>query len=286
MGKEFHKTIGSGLRNMLIDTFPTFLKHWKGTKESWLAYISNYPELFEKIRWDYERYNDDWHKYLDVPIQRDLEELKLAHDKLIKAIPKVEEKIKEFFSIGEGYYIVIYVGLGNGAGWVTEFKEKPAILFGLENIAELKWFDKVGGLIAHEFGHLIHWILRKENIEKLEEEQIFWLYTEGFAQRIEDSIFEKPWHLGDEKWFKWCEENEKLITKEFLKCIEEKKPLNPFFGSWFEVFEKKFLGYYLGHKFILWLEEGFSLEEIAKLEKEKIRGKIFEFLKEKLTSSP
>jgi len=45
---------------MFIDTFPTFLRHWNGSKESWLRYIQEYPELFEKIKWDYERYGMDW----------------------------------------------------------------------------------------------------------------------------------------------------------------------------------------------------------------------------------
>ncbi|ALV62923.1 hypothetical protein ADU37_CDS12240 [Thermococcus sp. 2319x1] len=40
---------------------------------------------------------------------------------------------------------------------------------------------------------------------------------------------------------------------------------------------KQFLGYYLGYKFIRWLEREYSLEEIAKLEKEKI--KILQFLR-------
>jgi len=39
------------------------------------------------------------------------------------------------------------------------------------------------------------------------------------------------------------------------------------------------LGYYLGHRFILKLEEKFSLEEIAKLEKKKIKEEILEFLR-------
>lgn len=34
-------------------------------------------------------------------------------------------------------------GLENGAGWITEFMGKPSILFGLEAIAELKWYDKL-----------------------------------------------------------------------------------------------------------------------------------------------
>lgn len=263
---------------MLIDTFSSFLKHWDGSIDSWIEYIKQYPELFEKIRWDYERYKMDWREFLGVLSKRSVDELKLAHRALLNALPKVERKIREYFEVKD-YNIVIYVGLENGAGWVTEFMRKPSILFGLEAIAELNWYDKLEGLIAHEFGHLVHWLLRGENIEKLEDEQMFWLYTEGFAQRVEDLIIGRPWHFEEEGWFEWCEENEALLKQEFLRRIKEKEPLNPFFGSWYVLFGKQFLGYYLGYKFIRWLEREYSLEEIAKLEKEKIKSKILEFLR-------
>lgn len=44
--------------------------------------------------------------------------------------------------------------------------------------------------------------------------------------------------------------------------------------------EKRFLGYYLDYKLTLKLEEKFSLEEIAKLEKEKIKEEILKFLRD------
>ncbi|ADT84059.1 DUF5700 domain-containing putative Zn-dependent protease [Thermococcus barophilus] len=264
---------------MLIDTFPTFLKHWDGTEESWLRYIQEYPELLEKIKWDYERYKMDWREYLKLLTKRNTDELKLAYENLLKVLPEVESEIRARFDIKD-YNIVIYVGLENGAGWVTEFMGKPSILFGLEAIAELKWYDRLKGLIAHEFGHLVHWILRGEDIEKLEDEQIMWLYTEGFAQRIEDLITGRPWEVESEGWFEWCEEHEKLLKEEFLRRVKKGEALNPFFGSWYQLFGKQFLGYYLGYKFILKLEEKFSLEEIAKLEKEKIKGEILKFLED------
>lgn len=264
---------------MLIDTFSSFLNRWDGSEGSWLAYIKEYPELFEKVKGDYERYKMDWMEYLELLRKRNTPELKLAHERLLDALPEVEGKIKEIFGIGaESYNIVIYVGLENGAGWVTEFMGKPSILFGLEAIAELGWYDRLRGLIAHEFGHLIHWLLRGENVENLEDKQIMWLYTEGFAQRIEDMVVGRPWHLEEEGWFEWCEENEGLIKEEFSKRIEKKEPLNPLFGSWYQLFGKQFLGYYLGYRFIRWLERGHSFKEIALLRREDIEGKIFEFI--------
>ncbi|WP_456321479.1 hypothetical protein [Palaeococcus sp. (in: euryarchaeotes)] len=264
---------------MIIDTFPYFLEKWDGSEASWIDYIKNYPELFRKIKWDYRRYKMDWQEFLNVLSKREADDLKLAHEELLKVLPGVENKVITHFNLNrEEYNIVIYVGLENGAGWVTDFMKKPSILFGLEAIAELKWYEKLEGLITHEFGHLIHWLLRKENIEKLEEEQIIWLYTEGFAQRIEDLISGRPWHLEREGWFKWCEKNEDLIKGEFLRRAGENEPLNPFFGSWYTLFGKQYLGYYLGYKFIRWLEREYPLREIARLKKSDVKSKIFEFL--------
>ncbi|WCN28973.1 hypothetical protein [Thermococcus kodakarensis] len=264
---------------MLVDTFPRFLKEWNGTVDSWLRYIRGYPELFGKVKWDYERYGMDWKGFTKLLLKRNMEELILAHEKLLEVLPRMETKIEELFGIKpKDYNVVLYIGIENGAGWVTEFLGKPPILFGLEAIAKLKWYSKLEGLVVHEFGHLVHWLLRGENIERLEDEQMFLLYTEGFAQRIEDIIIGRPWHLEEEGWFEWCEENEGLLKAEFLRRIQEKEPLNPFFGSWYTLFGKRFLGYYIGYKFICWLEKDYSLEEISKLKREEIKGKILKFL--------
>ncbi|ANF21785.1 hypothetical protein [Thermococcus piezophilus] len=49
---------------MPFDTFHDFMEHWGGSAEGWIAYISNYPELFEKIGGTYERYGASWREYL------------------------------------------------------------------------------------------------------------------------------------------------------------------------------------------------------------------------------
>ncbi len=264
---------------VLVDTFPAFLERWNGDEESWLEYIRDFPELFEKIRMDYEKYGNDWRDYLRLLSKRELPELKRAHERLVETIPGVGERIEELFGVGqEDYNIVIYVGLENGAGWVTEFMGKPSILFGLEAIAELGWYDNVRGLVAHEFGHLVHWIVRGGSIEELENEEIMWLYTEGFAQRIEDIVTGRPWHLESEGWFEWCVENERLIKKEFLRRLRANEPLNRFFGSWYRVFGRRFLGYYLGYRFVEWLETEFSLRGIALMDRVLVRDRILEFL--------
>ncbi len=265
---------------MIIDTFPEFQKSWK-KRGGWLEYIQKYPELFEKIKWDYDRYSSDWRDYLKVLSQIDITSLQITHRNLRKDIQKVQKVIKQCFGVESSMYnIVIYVGLENGAGWVTEFLEKPSILFGLEAISRLNWSSRTFGLVAHEFGHLVHRMLRDENIEKLENEEIYLLYTEGIAQRIEDFISGRPWHLEEKRWFEWCQRNNELLKKEFLRRVEEGEGLNMLFGSWYSFMGWKFTGYYLSYEFILWLEKeyNYSIKEIMKIGLSEIKEKIMEFL--------
>lgn len=71
----------------------------------------------------------------------------------------------------------------------------------------------------------------------------------------------------------------KFYSSGNLREESKKEPLNPFFGSWYELFEKQLLSYCLGYKFVRWLENEFLLERIAKLKREKIESKILEFLR-------
>lgn len=114
---------------------------------------------------------------------------------------------------------VVYVGVGCGAGWATTYNKQLAILLGLENIAEEKWHtqQKLKGLIAHKIGHLISYEMRNEWIafEEAEHDPIFQLYSEGFAQRCENTILEKEtWHLAEnKKWPSWCQQHKKEISE-------------------------------------------------------------------------
>ena len=102
--------------------------------------------------------------------------------------------------------LVICVGIGCGAGWVTKYAGGPAILFGLENIAECGWSASkaIAGLMAHEIGHLLHNQIRWQ--KRLTSESGPWgqLYCEGFVQYCESLLpAEIRWHqvLGeDENW--------------------------------------------------------------------------------------
>jgi len=171
---------------------------------------------------------------------------------------------------------VIYVGIGCGAGWAATYDGQPAVLLGLENVAEEKWHakSKLKGLTSHEVGHLVHmkWRTEWETSEKNEEDPMFRLYSEGFAGKCEHLILGKEtWHMAKaKKWLSWCQQHGSWLAKEFLERLE-RASVKDFFGSWFDIQGKSQTGYLLGHGFIRELEKSYSLKEIALLNVEKVK---------------
>ena len=268
----------------ILDTFPSFLTFWNSVQHSsvetqvdtWLErYMSLYPELLTKQLDDYASLNEDWHVTASERIFPDLPErlpaMKIAHDNLVNICNDVYDRARREIGFDNDLVCVIYVGLGCGAGWANEFDGKPAILFGLENIAEEGWQgqDTLSGLTAHELGHLIHFEWRKQADYPDEDARWWQLYTEGFAQHCEGLILGKPsWHMqsaSEEQWQYWCRDNLSWLASEFLRRIDQGGDMCPFFGSWFDLRGQKQTGYYLGHELIAALQERMSLREIALL---------------------
>ena len=267
---------------MLIDTFPDFMKVWQkfvatdedGKLEAWIDYMAAYPELLEKQKADYERSEQSWEEIARTRIFPELESrmpgMQKASRLICEMAPDVVTSARQILSLQSDPIIVAYVGIGCGAGWATEYGGDPAILLGLENIVECGWTDKssLGGLVAHEVGHLFHFELRrKENLEV--GGGSFWqLYTEGFAQRVEHLVAGKPtWHMAtginDEIWLPWCEENLSCLASEFLESSDSEEKTRRFFGHWYDLWGKRQCGYYLGHEVIARMEDTDPLRTIA-----------------------
>ena len=278
----------------IIDTFPQFLDLWASVKEkptneqieSWASkYMSCWPELLEKQLEDYSGQNVDWRQIARekvFPFLNDrLPAMKTAHKNLLESCVSVYSKAQVALGFKSNVVFVIYVGIGCGAGWATSFHNSPAILFGLENIAECSWdgTDVIDGLIAHEVGHIIHKIYRFE--AGLSDGSGPWwqLYTEGFAQRCEHIILgRESWHesigINDSNWLIWCKKHKSRLAAEFLKTVEAGKSVRSFFGHWFDLNGKKQCGYFLGHELIKELQKNKSLREIAQLDDTEKRFKL------------
>ncbi len=270
----------------IINTFPDFLEFWGKNQnlplevqiESWLSdYISKWPELLEMQLNDYTSQQIDWRQIASTKIfpflNSRLAAMQQAQQNIMATFHYVCNQVEKKFGFNSSITCILYVGIGCGAGWVTIYEEEPAILFGLENIAECHWSSKkaITGLTAHEFGHIIQAVWRKE-AGKPEEESAWWqLYTEGFAQRCEHLILEEEtWHRAensDNSWLNWCKDKKAYLASEFLRFVTEGIDIRPFFGSWHNIDGYSQCGYFLGHEAIKELQlRGMSMREIATLD--------------------
>lgn len=269
----------------IIDTFPRFLVFWseaqqKGTDsqiDSWASeYMSPWPELLDKQLQDYSIQRVDWRQTAKEKVFPFLSErlpvMEEAHANLLRLSPVVYRKARAALGFESDMTLVIYVGIGCGAGWTTSFRNGPAILFGLENIAECGWSDvnAISGLIAHEIGHIAHRMWRTEGGMTDGSGPWWQLYSEGFAQTCEHTILrEEKWHVADARdpkgWLDYCREKRGWLAGEFLRKVERGESLQPFFGSWFHVHGRRHTGHFLGHELVKELQQNMSLKQVASL---------------------
>ena len=193
----------------IIDTYPEFQSYWERAQHwdvekqinAWKEdYLSRWPELLKKQIADYESQDLDWRQIARERVfpnlAGSLASMELAHQHLLELSESIYLKGQQHFKFDADLKFVIYVGIGCGAGWVTSYQGAPAILFGLENIAECGWSGRpaISGLIAHELGHVIHDQTRRANLHKIGDDPWWQLYREGFAQYWEGLI------MGAESW--------------------------------------------------------------------------------------
>ncbi len=270
----------------VLDTYPQFLDFWHSARgeqlddqiERWAAaYMAKWPELLAKQQADYAGQWVDWRQIARDRIFPYLEErlpaMAEAREHLLQIGPELHRRAQHALGFETDITLVIYVGIGCGAGWVTNYETRPAILFGLENIAECGWSDAeaIRGLVAHELGHVAHQTWRREG--GLPEESGPWwqLYEEGFAQRCEQLILsQESWHESsqdsDDSWLTWCQEHKAWLAGEFLRAVQSGEAIARFFGSWYEIEGHSQCGYFLGCQVIQELEAYMSLREIALLQ--------------------
>lgn len=266
----------------IVDTVPAFLAHWLEVQDSgtdaqvqaWLdCYGSGWPELVEIQVQDYASRGEDWHEpaieRIFPTLAERLPRMRQAHGHLPDVCAAVLDRAGRALGYERDIVCVIHVGLGCGAGWATQYAGRPALLFGLENVAEEGWQDRdaLTGLVAHEVGHLVHSEWRGP-AGPAEPEGPWWqLYSEGFAQVCADEILGGPsMHPPPGAgWQEWCEDNRGWLATEFLRRVDRGDDLRPFFGSWFDLRGHKQTGYFLGHRLVAALRGRMTLREAAGL---------------------
>jgi hypothetical protein len=270
----------------VVDTYPGFLEIWPklqisdpvGWPELWTtSYMCKYPELQQKQLDTYAERGYDWRKVAEEHVFPYLKErfprMDAAHAAIPGVLAETIERARARFSFPEQLVVVIYVGIGCGAGWAGTYAGKPAILLGLENIAECGWHtpNLLTGLIMHELGHLYHQDARKKIPVYPIKPQNWDLYEEGFAQRFESWLagkdtFHMAQGINDADWLGWCSSHLPCLANLYLERVRKNEPDNDFYGNWLNINGRKCVGYYLGHELICYLEQTRSILEIARLE--------------------
>ncbi|MGB4984380.1 MAG: hypothetical protein WBO70_01220 [Erysipelotrichaceae bacterium] len=244
-------------------------------------------ELYLLCEEDIKNYNFDLEV---VPVLNNVmvnsDKLDILNISFEKVMVNLKQDIQLLFDKDIEFSIILYLGLCNGAGWVTIVDGIDTILLGIEKIIELGWYEEnvLKALIYHEIGHVWHKVYG--NIEQpttsVGDDGIQQLYQEGIAMRCEqilgndDSLF----HQYDEHWLNWCDDNLKQIKEEFWFRISNNISTSDFFGDWTSYQGHSDVGYYLGAKYVKYLENYFSLVAIANLSIAQLKSSFMDFVRE------
>ena len=156
--------------------------------------------------------------------------------------------------------IILYLGLCNGAGWVTKVNGRTTVLLGIEKILELNWggIDAMNGLILHELGHAYqeqYGILHRE-FDSLKNHFLWQLFTEGIAMVFEQQLVgdKNYYHQDINGWKDWCSKYRKLIRESFNNDLDTMTEGNQcYFGDWVRFEGYGDTGYYLGAQFVRYI---------------------------------
>ena len=231
----------------IIDTYPQIASLFVGgcfSIERWEAYIdSAYKGSAELFKKDMQECLDGGYSYEKdfLPVLNAVcghESLETLHTSFLRTTDGLDEKIAACFGGGLDVDIVLYVGLCNGAGWVTRIHERDVILLGVEKILELGWFDMdaMCGLIDHELGHVYH----RQNGAFDQQAHgansfIRQLFIEGVAMVFEQELVgsDNYFHQNKNGWLDWCEAHFNRILTDFHADLPTMTRFTQrYFGDW------------------------------------------------------
>lgn len=164
----------------LIDAYQDFLNYWTIASSKNLnsqvrlwqtPYMSKYSELLEKQIKCCKTENIDWHEIAEKVFSALPDRLKLiqkARDNILAFYRLICTRALQKLGTDFNILLVDYVGIGCGAGWATKYNGQPAVLLGLENVAEEKWHTR--NKRAHFISELLKtYSLKETALLKLED---------------------------------------------------------------------------------------------------------------------
>lgn len=282
----------------IIDTFDQVRSLLSGASfdlEKWKNYINSIYEdssqfflddMQEMISGDYTFEKDFLPVILAVHDHPRLSEL---HRSFQTVTDRLNERVLNTFGRELDIEIVLYLGLCNGAGWVTALNGKNVILLGMEKILELDWedLDSMYGLIYHELGHVYHKQYGKFEgpVNEKGAPFIWQLFTEGIAMAFEQTLVGSPdyYHQDKNGWKDWCKSNFATILSDFRSDLPTMtRTTQRYFGDWVSYQGYGDVGYYLGGRWIRFLLENHALAELVTWEYPRIEEAFLAFTRAQL----
>ena len=265
--------------------------------EKWFQYIDSinpdlkqlcfddYNEVIKSGEYTFEK------DYLPI-LNNVLKDLNLRN-KMIESFESTTKNIEEtiYNKLGRSVDVVVllYVGLGNGAGWVTNVGKDTYCLLGAEKIMELNWCDKASmyGLIYHELGHVYQeqYGILERDFDNNRHKYLWQLFTEGIAMYFEQLLVGdfQYYHQDICGWKNWCDNNLDQIKLDFTNDLDNMTFENQrYFGDWVKYKDHSDVGYYLGTKFIHYICKEYNFNDILAFEIDKVEELYNKFIIEKI----
>lgn len=279
----------------IINTYPELLSvfHSDGfDMDKWSAYMDAFvpgakelclKDMRESIGAGYS-WDKDFLPVLNA-VQRDAEKREEAISSFCSVTERLDERIIGRFGRTVDADILLYIGLCNGAGWVTPVRGKTTVLLGIEKIMELNWqgTDDMTALIFHELGHVYQdefGTLCREG-DSLPDRFLWQLFTEGVAMVFEQELIGEPsyFHQNRNGWKQWCDDHFELIRRSFRGDLETMTPENQrYFGDWVRFEGHGDTGYYLGARFVRFLLNFDSFDRVVCYGLEEVRDGFERFI--------
>jgi len=218
-------------------------------------FLSDMQECLDNGKYSYEK---------DIlPILNDVYDnpkLEIMHESFSKVVNQLNQRVIDIFGKELDVDVALYMGLCNGAGWVTNINGVDTVLLGVEKIIELDWCDinAMYGLIYHELGHVYQkqYGTLERSFPDSKSGFLWQLFTEGIAMYFEQVLVGNLnfYHQDTKGWKAWCDEHFLQIKTDFYHDLDTMTRQNQrYFGDWCRYHGNGDVGYYLGARFIQYL---------------------------------
>lgn len=265
----------------IIDTYPKLMECFTGgtfQMDKWEAYMEEAlpgasPIFLADMKDSIDNGGYSWEEdYLPVlnAVAEDAQLREQAHEAFCKATDGLEEKLLAVFGKSVDANIVFYLGLCNGAGWVTGYDGKTTVFLGIEKIMELEWCEvsDMYGLIYHELGHVYqkqHGVLDRTFNGEAAKVYLWKLFIEGVAMYFEQALVGdfQFYHEDKDGWKAWCDANFDRIKQDFAADLPTMGFANQrYFGDWVSYMGHGDVGYYLGCRFLQFICSKYKFDDV------------------------